>query len=54
MYVIICMFLFGVNVCIYSHGAFYLMLMHMYIFLWCFFMVENCYKFPKMGIQGNG
>ena len=25
-----------------------------YIFLWCFFMVKNCYKFSKMGIQGNG
>ena len=24
-------------------------LMHMYIFLWFFFMVKNCYKFSKMG-----
>ena len=33
-----CIWLFGVNVCIYSHDAFYLVLMHMYIFLWCFFL----------------
>ena len=33
----------------------FLVLMHMYIFLWwCFFMVKNCYKFSKMGIHGSG
>ena len=29
---------------IYSNKrVFYLVLMHMHLFLWCFFMVENCY-----------
>ena len=39
---------------LFKASIFYLVLMHMYTFLWCFFMVKNCYNFSKMGIRGNG
>ena len=39
---------------LFKVSKFYLVLMHMYIFLWCFFMVKNCYNFSKMVIRGNG
>ena len=27
--------------------------MYIYLFLWCFFMIKNCYKLSKMGIHRN-
>ena len=42
------------NISVFFKIGFFLALMCMYIFLWFFFMVKNCYKFSKMGIQGNG
>ena len=39
---------------LFKVSKFYLVLMHMYMFLWCFFMVKNCYNFSKMVIRGNG
>ena len=41
------------NYDLFKVSKFCLVLMHMYIFLWCFFMVKNCYKFSKMSMQGN-
>ena len=34
--------------------SFYLVLIHMYLFLWCFFVVKNCYKFSKWVYMGMG
>ena len=30
-----------------------MVLMDIYLFLWCFFMIKNYYKLSKMGIHGN-